>query len=295
MDTAEWIVYDRSLWYDFLLDRVLERRASRLNAEPSDVCETLLGLASGARGFIFHLDCTITERFPSCRQDLIDGLTSAGLIVINHKAVDLRKGTIQAICGDLLLSTTIATAHGKQDELLIVKTTLNCRGGAERRLPPRTREDLGLLYSDTVISQEGYRVMPRADVPAQWWDDATLTIERFVSNRSEVYYRVYVCGANVAVACAHRPEPIKKMICGATRCVQFVNLSDGVDHVQLDVPFPMQDVTRFLGRIGMEFGTLDVVRDDQPRFYIIDANTTPYWCEEIPGVLDHLRTGLYET
>jgi hypothetical protein len=223
---------------------------------------------------------------------LIDNLLSAGRIVVNQRAVDLRKSTIQRICAELSLPTTRTTSRGRPDELVVVKTTLNSFGAAERRLPQNLRDELGVSCPDTVISQRGYRVIPRVDVPDQWWSEPALTIERFVANRSDVYYRVYVCRDKVAIACAHRPGRIKKMVCGATRYVQFVNLSDLNESVQLDVAFPIRPVARFLESIGLDFGTLDVVRDDQSTFCIIDANTTPYWCEEIPGVLDHLAAGL---
>jgi hypothetical protein len=154
------------------------------------------------------------------------------------------------------------------------------------------RDELGVPHPETVGLRWGYRVMRRADVPPSWWLDPALTIERFVANASDVYYRVYVSRRHAAVACARRPGRIKKMVCGATRDVRFVDLSDTPDFVQLDVPFPVGQVTRFVDRIGLDFGTLDVVRDDWSTFHVIDANTTPYWCEEIPGVIDHLRTAL---
>lgn len=292
MTGAGWIVYDRSVWRGFLLSRVLGDRARLIHADPSDVCEDVLAIATDAGGFIFHLDCTITERFPFCRQQLIDALLSTARIVLNHRAVDIRKTTIQRICAELSLPTTVATGHGRPDELVVVKTTLNSRGVAERLMPPRMRDEIGVSCPDTVISRWGYRVMRRGEVPTQWWHDPSLTVERFVANHSDVYYRVYVCRHNVAIACANRPGPIKKMVCGVTRDVQFVDLSSNSEFTQLDVAFPVRQVARFIERIGLNFGTLDVVRDDDPTFYIVDANTTPYWCEEIPGVLDHLTAGL---
>jgi len=292
MARSKWIVYDRSDWRDFLLGRLLQDRVSLIRAEPSDVCEDLVAAASHARGFIFHLDCTLTERFPFCRRQLIDNLLSAGRIVVNRRAVDLRKSTIQRICAELSLPETLTTIQGRPDELVVVKTTLNSFGAAERQLPQNLRDELGVSCPDTVISKRGYRVIPRVEVPVQWWSEPSLTIERFVANSSDVYYRVYVCRDKVAIACAYRPGRIKKMICGATRHIQFVNLSHRDESVQLDVAFPIRPVARFLESVGLDFGTLDIVRDDQSNFYIIDANTTPYWCEEIPGVLDHLAGGL---
>jgi hypothetical protein len=293
MTSHRWIVYDRSDWRDFLLGRILRDHASVFRAEPSDRCDDLIGLVDGARGFIFHLDCTLTSRFPFCRDLLVERFLSAGRIVINARAVDLRKTTIQQICAGLSLPTTLTTSLGPPGELVVVKTDFNARGAAERRLPKQVQEDLGLSCPETVISRLGYRVMPRIDVPPGWWTDPSLAIERFIANRSDVYYRVYVCRERMAIACAFRPGRIKKMVCGATRHVQLVNLSDHEESVQLDVAFPLRPLRRFLRHLGLDFGTLDVVRDDEPTFYVIDANTTPYWCEQIPGVLSHLAEGLY--
>jgi hypothetical protein len=288
---GEWIVYDRSVWRDFLLGRLLRDRARLVQADPSDLCADLLAIAADAPGFIFHLDCTVTARFPFCRHQLIDGLVAAGRTVLNSRAVDLSKPALQRICGDLALPTTIASAEGDAAELVIVKTTLNSLGAAERLLPAAMRNDLGLPPLEAVNLRRGYRVMPRRQVPAAWWHDPALTIERFVANHSDVYYRVYVCRKMAAVACAYRPGRVKKMVCGATRNVALVDLANDPEFVSLDVPFPVRQVARFVARLGLDFGTLDVVRDDRHSFHIIDANATPYWCEEIPGVLDHLGAG----
>lgn len=293
MTSPRWIVYDRSDWRDFLLGKILADGAPVVRAEPSDDCDVLLRLADGAQGFIFHLDCTLTSRFPLCRDRLIQTLRTAGCVVLNARAVDLRKTTIQKICARLSMPTTLAASQGAADELVVVKTDFNARGAAERGLPEQVQRDLGVSCPETVISRFGYRVLARAEVPRGWWADPSLAIERFIANRSDVYYRAYVCRDRVAIACAFRPGRIKKMVCGATRHVQLARLSDPVESVLLDVPFPLGMLSKFVRSMGLDFGTLDIVRDDEPTFHVIDANTTPYWCEQIPGVLTHLAEGLY--
>ena len=293
MTGARWVVYDRSDWHDFLLARILREGSSVVRAELSDACDDLVRLAQVSRGFIFHLDCSLTTRFPLCRDRVIRSLADGPCAVLNARAVDLRKTTIQRICARLSMPTTLVGRMGPDDELLVVKTDFNARGAAERRLPEGVREELGLSCPETVISRFGFRVLRRVDVPLPWWDDPSLAIERYVANRSDVYYRAYVCRDRMAIACAHRPGRIKKMVCGATRHVQFVRLSEQRESIELDVTFPLGPLGNFIRSMGLDFGTLDIVRNDAPTFYVIDANTTPYWCEQIPGVLSHLAEGLY--
>ena len=50
----------------------------------------------------------------------------------------------------------------------------------------------------------------------------------------------------------------------------------------------LEQLSAFVTAIGLDFGTIDAVCDNEGRHYIIDLNTTPFYRTQDPDIVDHL-------
>jgi hypothetical protein len=176
--------------------------------------------------------------------------------------------------------------------MVIVKTDLNFGGDSEWALSDEQRVALGIREgSDIIWKPNHYRVLPRKDVEGPWWDDPRLVRERFIVNRDDRWYRVFLFLDRLAVCELSNPNQIKKVNESRVLRVWLVSLTERV--VPADAPAGLiESLRRFVLAFPLDFGTVDVVADDAGAHYIIDVNTTAAYNYPIDGVIAHMRAAL---
>lgn len=287
-------VYEWWAWEGFLLPKVLPgclRIPARIGEDAERVLERL---PAETDLFVFHLNLTVTGRFPRRRRRLVGALAHRKTRPLNAAVTDTTRRAIQDRCARLGLATPRATPHGDPDELMIVKTDYNYGGQSERRLRPAEREQLGIAPpSATVRGPSDYRVLPRRAVPYETWSDPSVVVERYVRNRYGVTYRLYLLGDRLSVSEVSCPDLINRLAPGLDRRTAHVTLETPPEALAERHGFPgevLRQAVPFIRSIGLDFGTLDVLRDDSDRCYVVDVNPTPYWGNEVHGdILEHLR------
>lgn len=286
-------VYEWWAWDGFLLPRVLPgciRVAARID---EDACRLLERLPAETTLFAFHLNLTVTGRFPRDRHRLVGALAARGIRLVNAGVTDTTRRAIQDRCVRLGLATARVAPDGEPDELLIVKTDFNYGGQSERRLQPEERERLGIARPSSAIQgPEDYRVLPRREVPHEIWSDRSVVVERYVRNRRSVTYRLYLLGERLVVSEVRCPDLINRLVPGLERRSAHVTLDTPPEALAERHGFPeevLRQAVPFIRSIGLDFGTLDVLSDDRGRCYVVDVNPTPYWGDEVhDDILEHL-------
>ena len=294
MPDAELIAYDWSFWTGYLLP-TLWPQADRIRAEcdhsSADIVRVLPAQPRGLT-FVFHVDLTDSSLLPKFRQALCRELSTLGVRVVNGRLTDISKRTTQLLCRELGLNVTSALPDGAPDELLIIKTNRNYGGLPETRVPPDVRIRLGIR--DRVVSlaaDHGYFITPRNRIERDVWLDPDLVIEKYVDNSDKWFYRAYISGELCALSEAREDAAIKRMDRSTDRTTHFFTRSNR--RLRRDLIAAADAFLRLADGIGMNYGCIDMVRDDAGRFFPIDVNATPHWgTEREPGLLEHLRAGL---
>jgi hypothetical protein len=288
-------VYQWNGWEGYLAADLFPGSARiRANFEdhPRDV---LRGLPRGCESFLFHLDCSRTARFPRKRHELIRALLDRGIRLVNEQVEDITKPFIQQLCQRLGLPTTALGGDIGPATPVIVKTALNHGGEPDGSLSPGERAYLGLPPdSQFVRGAQDYKVLAFEEVPESWFDDPALQVERFVSNRQQRWFRAFVWLDRMYLVEAVNPCPVKKMQTNTARVDRnFVrregryvpaDTTPGVDETLLSTLAAVVD------GMGLEFGTVDLVCSDDPAYYVVDVNSTPYWRVRHPPTIAHLRS-----
>lgn len=278
--TEKVYIYEWNAWEDFLLSKMFPD-ATRLKANLYDDHEDVLAQVPNDCGwFIFHINLTETAQTPRGRNVLCANLSNRGFKVVNGGLFSIAKRRVQQICKESGLKTTIAPRSGPAGEMLIIKTDLNYGGLTERGLTPAER--LRLKMNHVVPSDaQAYQILPRAEVPPSTWDSPEYVVERYIQNSSDLFYRVHLFQKHLVVSRVVDDAPLKKFPAGLNRddwyyvlpSVECVNTNS-----RTRAPAKLiNDVIKFSERIGLDFGALDIVQDDEENFYIIDVNSTPWW------------------
>jgi hypothetical protein len=283
-----------------LLSGVLGGLAERVWVDPfRDLASQPLGDACGdAEVVCFHVDLTLRR---GLRLDIAGWsrrLEAEGRYVVNGRVQDISKRSLARHLKAIGLPTCAATRRGPADEPLFVKTNLNYGGRKESRLPPEVvdaAELSGLISAE--VGAFSYRVLPRKDVPAGLWSDPAHAIERYVTNSHDSFVRAYFSGVQIIMVVAYAPGPIKKLR-GDPRDTNYVtdigHLKGGAEDFELSDALK-STVCRFVERTPVEFGSIDLVHDDDGHYYVIDLNTTPSGGEGAdPELNEHLRLGITE-
>ncbi len=278
-------VYEWRAWDKFLI-RDVAPTARPLPARIGDDGEAVLArLGDDARCLLFHLPLSRTRRLPLDRPRLRQALAERGIAVLNARVTDATKRAIQRHCRRLGLPCAAAPRDGDPDELLIVKSNDNYGAAYEKELTADERAFLGLDDPSGAPDATGYPVLPRREVPPGAYSDPTLSVERYIANRENAIYRVYVAGNRIVVGEYVSTATIKK---GATTVKRrFWYESAAVSLSPGDGPDPtaggpasrrllVETVTRFAVGFGLDFGALDVARSDAGDYYVIDVNVTPW-------------------
>ncbi len=291
-----FVIYEWDAWWQFKMVRAVPE-AIRLTARPDEHAEEVLSRCPpNASAFAFHINATFSGEFPHDRKALISALEARGVVSINGFVFDISKRWVQAQCAAFGLPVATASIDGDPNERVIVKTDHNFGGQSERQLTEHQRRTLRVSRpSSEVSSAHAYQVIPRREVPAAWWADPALVIERYVVNRSNVIYRVSVAGTRVDILRMVNTALIKKVTASQEKVTFFATrdqLDEGsVRGLDADVG---KTIVRFLEGAGLDFCGMDVIADDDGRTYIIDVNTTPYGTTNSLRRVMNMRRGLFE-
>lgn len=255
-------------------------------------------LPEQATGFAFHINLTRSACLPVDRGVLVERLAATGIRPINAELVDISKRTVQRLCAEAGLPSAVASRDGDPNELLVVKTDCNYQAIKERSLSPDQRAAIG--YDDLPHELLGHRpyeylVTCRKDVANRVWSAEYLVVERFVTNRSDRFYRVYVAGNAVVVSRVVDRSPFKKMPVGIPRESFYfaADLTPVEGAAPAEVARVAVHANRFAEAAHMDYGALDVVIDDEGGLFVIDANGTPHWgAGGHPKLLAYLADGL---
>ncbi|MBN2183507.1 MAG: hypothetical protein JW715_16475 [Sedimentisphaerales bacterium] len=289
------ILYEWLTGSEFLI-RSIAPHARVIKASIYDTFENILPqLSTEKMAFLFHLNCTVTNRFPLARTKIVKALTNHGITVLNESVTDISKKMIQQVCLEMRLNSTLADKQGNADELVIVKTNRNFAGASEWALSCVERRLLGLgTDSSLIYNPYHYMVLPRREVKAEWWEDQSLICERYISNKDNRWYRAYIFLDRLMLCELVSELQIKKV--GESRLTQTwaLSFSNGGIRNSSAPNYPHQlikDIVLFIGAFQLDFGTVDVVQDDEGRSYIIDINTTPAYNHPVLGLVEHLQKG----
>jgi len=293
-DMSRLVVYDLSGWRGYLFP-LIAPRATRLAVVPGEnAAQVIARLPCRTMGaFAFHIDLTRTDDCPLERNAFLDMLHARSIRTINARVCDISKRAVQHICVRAGLHTTAAERTGDPAEMLIIKTDRNYGGEPESDLTAEQRTSLRIAEHDICHrADHGYEVLPRRAVPDITWYDRRFVVERYVDNAASLFYRVYFFLDRFAISegieCA-RVKTIGRS--ERQRLLLFrVDCSNGIDMTPpLDLQGAVRAAVRFAHVGQMEFGCLDIVRDDDGQFYVIDMNATPHWGRESElRIIQHL-------
>lgn len=291
-----FVIYEWNAWWQFKLVRAMPE-AHRLTARPGEHAQDVLDRCPPTTtAFAFHVNATFSGKFPHERSALIAGLEARGIVPINAAITDISKRWVQARCAACGLPVTTAAREGDPEERLIVKTDHNFGGHFERRLAAADLTGLGVPSpSAVVVDPRAYPILARRAIPAAWWVDPALTIERYIENRHNRIYRVSFAGHRFNVLRLVNTRLLKKVDDSQEKVVM---MCDRDRLARGDVPGVAAHVSaaivRFVDAANLDFGGLDVIADDDGRAYILDANTTPYGASNSLRRLLSIRRGLFE-
>lgn len=296
---CEWDSWDR-----YLIQR-LPVSARQVTLSPSDSADALLGrmfeICPNPDLVLMHINLSDPTRLPVGRVQVIEALQKRGIRVWNALTSDTTKHRIQELNESLGLPVTRAGSEGDPDELLMVKDNFNHHMWGERRLTPEERTSLGYTFSgeSPIVDLPDYPVMKRADVPEQWWENEFLFFERFVTNSGGDFYRIYLAGDSFAICAGRSEKPVRRMKECRDRVDYLMQRHYfGVPELEGRLPEDLRRIfcacVKVAGALQLDFGTLDVIVDDDGAVYVVDVNPTPWWGKGLANMefFEHLREGV---
>jgi hypothetical protein len=292
-------VYEWRAWSGYLLSAIIPN-ATRIPATLIEsYCDVMARINfATADLFALHVNLTDTSSTPVGRQRLFDEIKARHIVALNASVTSIAKRTIQAACRRSGLAVALIGEAGDPGEVVIVKSNLNYGGEHERQLGPDARMLLGITIDDeaTPLEAANYFTTTRSQVPERMWKSNDVVIERFVTNRHHTFYRAYTMMSHVVVSKVHDEATLKKMPTGISRQNWFYDATTSQAIAgPADAPSHVYDsVRRLRGELGLDFGALDIVEDDQGIPYIVDVNVTPYWGERHDDMVEFLREGLFD-
>ncbi|MFC1760901.1 hypothetical protein ACFL6U_02345 [Planctomycetota bacterium] len=277
----------------------LAPKATIIDASIYDTVEQVhASLPSGVRTFLFHLNITLTARFPKGREELVGRLKSLAVRILNENVTDISKNGIQKTCQEIGLPSTLAQHDGDEDELVIIKTDSNVACDSEYQLTAEDRSVLGLGEPVAFIRYSSdYKVLPRKDVPSDWWSDSSLICERFITNSAERWYRAYKFLSRIVLCEFTSTDVIKKVSNSVVRRLWFVEIISNGWNVQEgdgSADPVLEQLVRFAAEVQLDFGTIDVMVDNAGVPYIIDLNSTPAYNHPIAGLIPYMQSVFHD-
>ena len=290
-------------WEGFLLTHVLGDDAERIEVDPFRELPSELfdRICDSFKTVCFQINLSVRSRLPLRIRDLANSFVERGIYVVNGFVQDIRKSSLQTHLEAIGLPSVKVTPSGSSHEVLFVKTDLNYGGDLERWLPPESIAAAGLehLVSPDIKGAYYYKTVIREMLSEEIWNDPAITIEKYVSNAENSFYRVYFSGERIIIVKAFSPGVIKKLS-NDSRDTNYVSdldhLKAGKDRIELSAKLK-RDVATFIEQTAVEFGCLDIMHDGNDNYYIVDLNLTPYAGRRpIDKFLtDFLRFGIWNT
>ena len=290
-------------WEGFLLTHVLGNDAERIEVDPFRELPSELfdRICDSFKTVCFQINLSVRSRLPLRIRDLTNSFVERGIYVVNGFVQDIRKSSLQTHLEAIGLPSVKVTPSGSSHEVLFVKTDLNYGGDLERWLPPESITAAGLehLVSPDIKGAYYYKTVIREMLSEEIWNDPAITIEKYISNAENSFYRVYFCGERIIIVKAFSPGVIKKLS-NDSRDTNYVSdldhLKAGKDRIELSAKLK-RDIATFIEQTAVEFGCLDIMHDGNDNYYIVDLNLTPYAGRRpIDKFLtDFLRFGIWNT
>ncbi len=277
---ANVLIYHWEGWKGFLISHLVADYC-HLEAKINDTIADLEpSLTPDIQAVLLQINLTHAEQFPTQRQQLIKDLQAKGLLVLNHNIADISKSNLHRMLEDAGLESAKASPEGEPNEMLFIKSDLNWGGELERRQSAELQQMLDIDPQAPIKTHSQYYRAQRKTLSADIWQNRSVTIERFIDNPDESFYRVYAFGDAIVVVKAHAPELIKK-INGDARDYNYFYQREGIMKGKTDLPPKLQTTIRKFMQYeqfqhsGLSYFCLDIVHDLND-FYIIDLNLTPY-------------------
>jgi hypothetical protein len=294
------VIYELNAWANYLLPIIVPdaTRISAIVGESAD--EVVSRMPAGPATFAFQINLTHSGKCPLDRAKLVDRLIASGVGTINAGVIDISKRAVHRACVKAGLPNASAPRDGNDEELLFVKTDYNHHATGERRLTERERGLIGVARLPQGLLEKRkflYACIPRGKLPDSVWQSPHLVVERYISNSEHYFYRANVAANNIAVSRVVDPAILKKMPTGIPREIRFFGSEQDLlpaDRPSSDMVEAAEIARRFCSAARMDFGALDIVRDESGALTIVDANATPYWGSDAdhPELLAYLARGL---
>jgi hypothetical protein len=295
------VVLEYHAWEGYLL-HALCPHATPIALTPGERANRLIkAIPAAARVVAMHVDLSVTDGFLTHEEEFLAGLRARGITILNHRVTDIRKRTMHQVCRAHGLPSAGTGRSGPPDEMVIIKTDLNCGGRPERWILAEFGDPAAPFahgISDELHDSTDYRVCRRRDVPESVWSDPSVVVERFIENPDGVYFRVSVVGRATMVSEAWSDDRIKKLTGENRMQLSHFYWFDKGAHVPLGTP--SEAATRALvtarelgAAMGADFHGTDCVMDASGVIVPVDINKTPWWGGVAkPGAAEHLRRGL---
>jgi hypothetical protein len=285
----------------YLIDGLFPQACRLPLSVGQDASAILAAMPPDTAWFSWHVFLTFKRNIPPHRDALAAGLRKRGIITINEGIVDGSKRYTQAVLSQAGLPTTIAASVGDPGELLFFKSNHNFGGIAERRLPQELREyfKVALPHPSAPLFRD-YGVIARHAIPPSAFHLEDIVIERYVTNRSDLFYRAFVVFDAVVLSRLVCKGVIKKALEAEFREDYFFSFSDEAigyssapDKTTQRV---LSDVKRFCRAFELDVGAVDILLDEDGVPYIIDVNPTAFGGANLhrPGFLSHLLSGIQD-
>jgi hypothetical protein len=292
------VIYDFQTNPGFVLREVFPEAVVIPARIKDDPVRLLDSLPAGAKFFFYHLDITDLSRFPNKRTRFNERLKQRGVIVLNGEVTSISKQNIQTLFQFNGINSTRASPEGHAEELLIVKSDYNHGANTERNLSKMEKRALKLPdIQEAIPNALGYYVLKRRDLDPSMWRLPGIIVERYISNHTDLFFRVYLLGKALVVSRVINPALLKKMYAGIIRSNLFLRMERESAHVtEAGYEPPKGLISTILAArhcMKLDFGAMDVVVDDSLTPFIVDVNTTPYWgAIGQEGILTFLRQGI---
>lgn len=284
-------------WGKFLINELIPT-AKRVEAHWAQSADDVLSLlGEDIDLFLPHINMSLTGNVPSDRENLINKLEDRGVRVLNSSITDTTKKNIQESLIDAGLPTVkVLIDKLDGDDLVVVKSNLNCGGGMERKLKTKDKKMLGLVgYDrDKVPSTKDYKVVKAGEVDELLLNDKMIQLERFVSNKKDRLWRAYIVGDRVSIIEAIVLGDIKKSKDAMKSKNHNYKFGDTKSAKPSFGPANMDKlfdyIERYVKFMKLDFCSLDIIESDEGEFYIIDLNITTHWGNRnAPDILENLK------
>jgi hypothetical protein len=270
-------IFEWSAWDGFLLTHAVPG-AHRISIMPGSTLS--LAAASAPPAFIHVNLSQPATAFPNYFEWLAS-YADTNVPVINGYCASIDKWSVQKACTDAGLPHVRTARHGEPDEILIAKSRANYGGLFEGKIAANL---VGEIAPPDWPYPQRVQLFRREEVPPAMWDDARLTVERYVSNPAGQFRRSYVVGHYVAAATSFSEQTLKTM--DHRGGVDFISIKSAKDR-PYDPRDPLSVTYKIAQAMRVDFAALDLAVDEHGVNHPIDVNTTPSWGEDRNPQLIH--------